>query len=235
MIRQYEVSKKLNRDREYPCKKDEDIEDEIECTFQPQIYESQRAVQGYRASPIFAPTQTQEELREIEERRKEEEMLGCTFKPELNQNSLKMADYVSKRKKEAEERNAKKKDDIIPLMKIAERKVNNKASMFFDVHSYKAQEKLEKHKEDLISRNTTNSQNEDIYDNKIMQNMMTPQFEETKQTSEVEVKQLPVLPDRDSFGSEEEDEDIDRMIKQVIFDGDFLTSSKYSTLEPNKT
>lgn len=233
VIRQYELAKKLNKEKEYPCKRDEEIEDEIECTFHPKIKKSQRAVQGRRNAPIFAPLYTEEQKREKVEKRIEEELEGCTFKPELCKRSLRMADHVMKKKQEEDEREAKKKEDIILMKNTVEKKVTNKASMFFDVHSNKAQERLEREKLNIHSRHTTQTQNEDIYEKRVLENMMTPDFEHAHQPSD----ELPVLPERDgpeSDQEDEEDEDIERMIKQVIFDQDFNSGSQFSALGLNQ-
>ncbi|CAI2371649.1 unnamed protein product [Moneuplotes crassus] len=216
IIRQYELSKKLNLERKYISKREEEIEDQIECTFQPEIARTQNTVRGRRNGPIFAPMLTEEQIYEKKQERIQNEMYGCTFRPELNEKSLKIADRVIKKKQEEEQREVQVKPDIIPLKQLGNDKKTNKASMFFDVHSHKAHERLAKEKLKIHSRHNTNSSNNDIFNKKVVQNQTTPEFEEIQEKE----PEVPMLPTRDDNESEE-DEDIDRMIKQVIFDNEF--------------
>ncbi|CAI2371544.1 unnamed protein product [Moneuplotes crassus] len=216
VIRQYEDAKKYNKENHYVSKRDEEVEDQIECTFQPEITRSQRIVEGRRNAPIFAPLLTEEEKQQKQQQKLDEEMISCTFKPELNKKSIKMADEILRKKQIEEEQQSLKKPDIIP-MKQQIRKAA-KASMLFDVHSHTAQERLEKMRQNLHSRKELEAKDGDPYSGDSDQNVMTPEFED----AEEEADEVHMLPQTDSFVSENyEEEDIDQMIKQVIFENEF--------------
>ena len=207
----------------YYKKGDEDLEEKYECTFKPQINKSQKAVEGRRKKPIFEPTITEEDYEKYQNSREKKEMKGWTFKPKINQKSLKLVDSVQKRKQEEERKNHKDAEMVFPLKQKIEFKSKPKASMFFDSANNKGIEKISQEKARYNSLRNSHPLNKDIYGSKNNENINTPQFEEIKECNEE-----PPLPRDHPIDPLDDTVEFERLVKQVIWDSNGYESPKFN-------
>lgn len=142
------------------------------------------------------------------------EMEDWTFHPHINKKSLDLIDSAKKRKQD-KARIKPEQEPIFPMKpQVVRNKPEHKASMFFEFHNKQNQDLLVPKQLKMAARKrASNRNNADLNDvPRTFTKSPTPQFNDSEE-------ELPLrLEDEDS--GEEDEEEIDQLVRQVIFENE---------------
>lgn len=154
------------------------------------------------------------------------EMDNCTFHPHINKKSIDLIDSAKKRKQDK----AKVKVEQAPIFpmkpQVVRNKPEHKASMFFEFHNKQNQDLLVPKQLKMAARKRASRRNNaDLADvPKTFTKSPTPQFNDSED-------ELPLRLEDDS--GEEDEEEIDQLVRQVIFENDDTKNTFSRDPNPN--